>query len=35
MFEPKGKEATGDWRKVYDEEHHNLYSLPNSVRMIK
>lgn len=29
----KGEEATGDWRKVHDEEHHNLYIVPSSVQM--
>jgi hypothetical protein len=27
--------VTGDWRKLYNEELHNLYSLPNIMRMIK
>jgi hypothetical protein len=27
--------VTGDWRKLHDEELHNLYSSPNTVRMIK
>jgi hypothetical protein len=25
----------GDWRKLHNEELHNLYSLPNIIRMIK
>jgi hypothetical protein len=28
-------EVTGDWRKVHNEELHNLYSSPNIIRMIK
>jgi hypothetical protein len=27
--------VTGDWRKLYNEELHNLYSSPNIIRMIK
>jgi hypothetical protein len=27
--------VTGDWRKLYNEEFHNLYSTPNIIRMIK
>jgi hypothetical protein len=32
IFGPKRDEVTGDWRKLHDEELHNLYSSPN--RMI-
>jgi hypothetical protein len=35
IFEPKREEVMGDWRKLHNEELHNLYSLPNIVRMIK
>jgi hypothetical protein len=35
IFGPKRDEVTGDWRKLRNEEHHNLYSLPNIIRMIK
>jgi hypothetical protein len=28
-------EVMGDWRKVHNEELHNLYSSPNIIRMIK
>jgi hypothetical protein len=28
-------EETGDWRKLYNEELHNLYSSPGIIRMIK
>jgi hypothetical protein len=27
--------VTGDWRKLHNEELHNMYSLPNIIRMIK
>jgi hypothetical protein len=30
----KGDEETGDWRKLHNEELHNLY-LPGIIRMIK
>jgi hypothetical protein len=32
---PKRDEVTGDWRKLRNEELHNLYSSPNIIRMIK
>jgi hypothetical protein len=35
IFGPKRDELTGDWRKLYNQELHNLYSLPNIIRMIK
>jgi hypothetical protein len=35
IFGPKKDEVTGDWRKLHTEEHHNLYSSPNIIRMIK
>jgi hypothetical protein len=27
--------VVGDWRKLHNEELHNLYSSPNTIRMIK
>jgi hypothetical protein len=35
IFRPKRDEVTGDWRKLHNEELHNLYSSPNIIRMIK
>jgi len=35
VFEPKRDEVTGEWRKLYDEELSDLYSLPNIVRVVK
>jgi hypothetical protein len=35
IFGPKREEVTGDWRKLHNEELHNLYSSPNMIRMIK
>jgi hypothetical protein len=34
-FGPKRDEVTGDWRKLHNEELHNLHSSPNIIRMIK
>jgi hypothetical protein len=33
-FGPKRDKVTGDWRKLHNEELHNLYSSRNIVRMI-
>jgi hypothetical protein len=35
MFGPRRNEMTGDWRKLHNEELHNLYSLPSIIRTIK
>ena len=35
VFGPKRDEVTGEWRKLYKEELRNLYSLPNTVRVVK
>jgi hypothetical protein len=35
IFGPKRDEVTGDWSKLCNEELHNLYSSPNTIRMIK
>jgi hypothetical protein len=35
IFGPKRDEVTGDWRKLHNEELHNLYYSPNIIRMIK
>jgi hypothetical protein len=34
IFEPKRDEVTGDWRKLHNEELHNLYSSSNIIIMI-
>jgi hypothetical protein len=34
IFEPK-REEVGSWRKLHNDELHNLYSSPNIVRVIK
>jgi hypothetical protein len=31
----KRDEVTRDWRKLHNEELHNLYSSPNIIRIIK
>jgi hypothetical protein len=35
IFGPKRDEVTGDWRKLHNEELHNLYSSPSIIKMIK
>jgi hypothetical protein len=35
IFGPKRDEATRDWRKLLNEELHNLHSSPSIIRMIK
>jgi hypothetical protein len=35
IFGPKRDEVTGEWRKLHNEELHNLYSSPNIIRQIK
>jgi hypothetical protein len=35
IFGPKRDEVTGKWRKLHNEQLHNLYSSPNIIRMIK
>jgi hypothetical protein len=35
IFGHKRDEVTGDWRKLLDEELHNLYSSPNIIMVIK
>jgi hypothetical protein len=35
IFGPKRDEVAGGWRKLHNEELHNLYSSPSIIRMIK
>jgi hypothetical protein len=35
VFGPKRDDVTGEWRKLYNEELHDLYTLPNIVRVVK
>jgi hypothetical protein len=35
IFGSKKDEATGQWRKLHNEELNDLYSSPNFVRVIK
>jgi hypothetical protein len=34
IFGPKREELAGGWRRLYNEELHNLYFSPNVIRMI-
>jgi hypothetical protein len=35
IFVPKREEVTGDWRRLHNEELHNLYTSSNVIRVIK
>jgi hypothetical protein len=35
IFVPKRDEVTGEWRKLHNEELHDLYSSPSKIRIIK
>jgi hypothetical protein len=35
MFGPNKDGVTGGWRKLHNEELHNLYSSPSIIRVIK
>jgi hypothetical protein len=35
IFGPKRDEVTGEWRKLHNENLHNLYSSPDIIRQIK
>jgi hypothetical protein len=35
IFGPKRDEIAGEWRKLHNEELHNLYSSPDIIRQIK
>jgi hypothetical protein len=34
IFGPKSDEVTGEWRKLHNEELHNLYSSSNIIRQV-
>jgi hypothetical protein len=35
IFVPKREEVVGNWRRLHNEEFHNLYTSPNIVRVMK
>jgi hypothetical protein len=35
IYGPKRDEVMGGWRKLNIKDHHDLYSLPSIIRMIK
>jgi hypothetical protein len=35
IFVPEREEVVGGWRRLHDEELHNLYASPNDMRVIK
>jgi hypothetical protein len=35
IFGPRRDEVTGKWRKLHNEELHNLYSSPDIIRQVK
>jgi hypothetical protein len=35
IFGPKRDEVTGEWRKLHNEEFHDLYSSPRIIRIMK
>jgi len=35
IFGPKREQVIGEWRKLYNDELNDLYSLPNTIRVNK
>jgi len=35
IFGPKREEVARDWRRLYNEELHNMYASPNIIRVMK
>jgi hypothetical protein len=35
IFGPKRENGVGDWRRLHNEDLHNLYTSPNIIRVIK
>jgi hypothetical protein len=35
IFGPKREERAGGWRRLHNEERHNLYATPNVIRVVR
>jgi hypothetical protein len=35
IFEPRGDEVTGSWRKLHNEEFYNWYSSPSVIGLVR
>jgi hypothetical protein len=35
IFEPRREDVAGDWRRLHNEELHNIYASPNIIKIIK
>jgi hypothetical protein len=35
IFGPKREKVAGDWRRLHNEELHNVYALPDIIRVVK
>jgi alcohol dehydrogenase class IV len=35
LYDPKGEKVAGDWRRLLNEELHNVYASPHIIRVIR
>jgi len=35
IYGTKEEEVTGEWRRLHNEEHHDMYSSPDIILMVK